>query len=640
MSVYNRPTREERALRQIVNDLVREGFAQRSVLIAVAKMLAVAFGSSDETSLLFRDPQFTPAAETWDLAIKEIINANPQLQAAQNHWPPHSRSDDYPIFPESLERIRRRLHDGCDILNGENAHAEYIQAIYRLLIEFWREPVEVLTREAEAYAIECIRVRPREKVYCAYAATAGIALILASSEKLPVTLEFEGPQVLAEICAWLSVAGHLDLTIIGSDPLKRLATGISEQNDVVEINDVAFVCPPSDQKAKDSDVDKNWARANLPESTQLCGANAILSTMRARRSICFTDGTLLFHTYKVDQIFKASLLRNSNLDAILGLHASVYERNNSNHGSMLIFGSAGQRTQENAGEEARVLMVDARKVSSLWNDPIHGGHDVPDPVRIGRIIHGREETDISYLVSVDEIGEQDFNLVVDRYVYPQILSNSRRNVSAHRNTLEQVADIHRPQPLPTASRGFAETSGFISSNQEDRGLYFEVSVLDIEDAGFVRNASKKVPASAELLPRLRKCRLEPGDIIMVVKGSVGKVGYIREIPQDEIWLASQSFVIIRLRRYTAISDPLVLFRFLSSKIGQMYIKRFTVGTAVAGLQMADVRRIEILFPPRGKEEAVAREVKELFAIQDEIETLRQGLDVKRQSFWPENDTFE
>ena len=89
--------------------------------------------------------------------------------------------------------------------------------------------------------------------------------------------------------------------------------------------------------------------------------------------------------------------------------------------------------------------------------------------------------------------------------------------------------------------------------------YFEVAVADLDDVGRVRHPTKQVSVSRDAVIQTRRALLKFGDIILVIKGSVGKVGFVCDLPGEleANWIASQSFVIVRLRPHAPIRD----FRF-------------------------------------------------------------------------------
>jgi restriction endonuclease S subunit len=133
--------------------------------------------------------------------------------------------------------------------------------------------------------------------------------------------------------------------------------------------------------------------------------------------------------------------------------------------------------------------------------------------------------------------------------------------------------------------------------------------------------------------------LEAGDILIVIKGSVGKVGYVREIPDGPAWLASQSFAILRLRRRGPIAHPTVLFRFLSSALGQRMVQGLKVGSAIPVLQMGDLRRLQVLVPSAKTQATIASQMGSIFDMQERIDQMRRELSVQRQTIWAELDSF-
>lgn len=102
-------------------------------------------------------------------------------------------------------------------------------------------------------------------------------------------------------------------------------------------------------------------------------------------------------------------------------------------------------------------------------------------------------------------------------------------------------------------------------------------------------------------------------------------------------LASESFTILRLRRRGPIIDPAILFRFLSSSMGQVTIQSLKVGAVISGLQMADLRRLPVLVPSAEAQGAIAAEMSSIFDMQEKIQRMRQDLIERQKTIWPEMD---
>jgi type I restriction enzyme M protein len=195
-------------------------------------------------------------------------------------------------------------------------------------------------------------------------------------------------------------------------------------------------------------------------------------------------------------------------------------------------------------------------------------------------------------------------------------------------SLDDVAEFYRPQALPKAT------------GSGPKGEFFEVGAADIDEVGLVRRPTKEVIVTPEAVQHARRARLERGDLLLVIKGSVGKVGFVRETPDEGVWLASQSFVILRLRRHGPLIDPRVLHRFLSSELGQTTLQRLRVGMAVPGLQMADIRRLQVMIPSVEDQKEIARDVEALFDLEDRIQAMREELGERQHSIWPDGNTGE
>jgi type I restriction enzyme M protein len=228
-------------------------------------------------------------------------------------------------------------------------------------------------------------------------------------------------------------------------------------------------------------------------------------------------------------------------------------------------------------------------------------------------------------VSLEEVAANDFNLSVERYVL-EPAARRVRDMASHAETalLEDIAELSRPQALPKPK-----------DNGGTKISFFEVGAADIDETGIVRQPSKELLLTPELIQHTRRARLEEGDLLLVVKGSVGKVGLVRGLPKGANWLASQSFVVLRLRQHGPLRDPRVLHRFLSSEIGQTTLQSLRVGTTVLGLQMADVRRLPIVVPKSAEQKGIAEQVEALFDLQDRILEMRDQLTKRQRTIWPD-----
>jgi type I restriction enzyme M protein len=450
-------------------------------------------------------------------------------------------------------------------------------------------------------------------VYCAYEFSASTALHIATTRRVSVTLDVEQDD-LASLCRCLGLAANLRLQVRQGDPIKAAQSELAASPLLPEISfDTAIVIPPFNARRQDS-TDETLGSLPALGSGEALGVS--LAVTRAKHlAICLLPNSFLFKVTKADQIFKDRAIRDFNLDAVVGLPRGIFGGTSLPAGMVVFNPSAGS-----SRKDGRVLMIDARGERDRQS-----GFGAKLPEGIGELLRTRQPTDISALVSLEEIAANDFNLSVERYVLePAALRMRDLAAKATTVSLDDVAEFYRPQALPKAV------------GQVSTGEFFEVGAADIDEVGIVRRPTKEIVVTPEAAQHARRARLERGDLLLVIKGSVGKVGFVRDTPEHGAWLASQSFVVLRLRRHGPLTDPRVLHRFLSSDLGQSTLQRLSVRVTVPGLQMADVRRIPVVIPSVEEQKAIAENVEALFDLQDRIEMMRTELAKRQHSIWPDH----
>ena len=460
---------------------------------------------------------------------------------------------------------------------------------------------------------EALGITAKSRVFCAYEWTAGIALQIAARRGADVTLDLE-ERTVASLCLCLGLAAKLRLHVREGDPLKLARSDLAAAPLLPDAGyDVAIVIPPFGGRRPDSDDEAAFG-TGLPPPPSIEAAGVSLALARGRRSVaCLLPSSFLFKATKADQSFKDRAIRDFGLTAVVALPRGTYS------GTLLATAMLLFKPKSASPGKQNILMVDARGERDRQAGPEGRG-----PAGIAELLRTREPTELSALVSLDEIAANDFNLSVERYVLePAALRMRELAAKATTVALDDVAELYRPQALPKAPDG------------SPRKGFFEVGAADTDEVGLVRQPTKEVLLTQDFAQHARRARLENGDILLVIKGSVGKVGFVRNVPDDATWLASQSFVSLRLRRHGPLNDPRVLHRFLSSDLGQTTLQSLRVGTTVPGLQMASVRRLSIVIPSAEEQKVIGDDVEALFDLQDRIDQMRDQLAARQRSMWPD-----
>ena len=173
-----------------------------------------------------------------------------------------------------------------------------------------------------------------------------------------------------------------------------------------------------------------------------------------------------------------------------------------------------------------------------------------------------------------EIRENDYVLNPARYqtqVLDRLLEDSRR---------VRLGNLCRIIfPVPTKD-----------SRDESTTSCFEVLMSDFGLDGTVAQGSKERLLDAASASKARKHELRPGDILLGVKGTIGRVAIVTE-EADENLLAGQSMVILRLEDRDRIPDPIYLLRYLSQPAVGKYLNAMAGGSAIRFVRAKDVANL-------------------------------------------------
>jgi len=231
--------------------------------------------------------------------------------------------------------------------------------------------------------------------------------------------------------------------------------------------------------------------------------------------------------------------------------------------------------------------------------------------------HGPRGLDESLAVVVpnEEILHNGASLQVDRYV----MASEQRDLQARLDTvrtthLEDVAEIFNP--VPNKDR---------NSDAAAAITVYEVGAADLPQAGYITAPEKTV--SIQLSSRrsgsAEDVFLRPGDVLLIVKGSVGKVGIVPDavpVSGSERWIAGQSSVVLRSRN--GRGDLRALGLWLRSADGQQLLAGIKSGATIPMMSIQTLRKFKV---PVLTEEWARRAIQVLEQeadIQRQIETLK------------------
>jgi len=197
--------------------------------------------------------------------------------------------------------------------------------------------------------------------------------------------------------------------------------------------------------------------------------------------------------------------------------------------------------------------------------------------RIVALYENKEELEnISRIVSPDEIYQNNYSFAIDRY----IISNKIEEIQQKLNSfelvnLEAIADIRRSQ--------------LFKDEGEGKEVY-EVSPSDFIKAGFLFECGK-IKQIGSQYKRLQTYKLEPYDVLLSTKGTIGKVAIVGEA--SETMIASQAVQVIRLKGNNKKQKAIVLYMFFKSILGQALLSTLVSGVAMPQIATIEIKKLKV-----------------------------------------------
>lgn len=190
-------------------------------------------------------------------------------------------------------------------------------------------------------------------------------------------------------------------------------------------------------------------------------------------------------------------------------------------------------------------------------------------------INKKEIKNISALISREEIVANNYSFAIDKYVVTEKTKEVQKELEKFELIrLEDIADIRKSQLF----------------KDEEKGLeIFEISPSDFSKAGFTLECGKikKIESQKN---RLDTYKLEPYDVLLSTKGTIGKVAIMGKI--DKTIIASQAIQVIRLKEDKE-EKAIILYMFLKSNIGQTILSSITSGTVMPQISTIEIKSLGI-----------------------------------------------
>lgn len=372
-------------------------------------------------------------------------------------------------------------------------------------------------------------------------------------------------------------------------------------------------------------IDMQWLERAVPgrfpertTSAAVLGVRQLLAVTRTRIVVAVPN-SLLFSS-GAENSLREDLLRHGLLRAVVALPGGLLTGTTIPL-SVLIIDLCGGL------EQVRFVNADTQRFKKTVSRSRTTLNDVE---AIARLVFSATEEPDTATVSARDLLKNGSQLQVNRYVVPEAIARAQAMLAEVQTArLEDVVEFLRSPPIA----GDAE----VDSSDEPRRVgsvpAHEVTVSDLPAFGFVTTPGRRVwidPKADFDTAALRK-----GDIILVVKGSVGRVGIVSgavESDDTHLWFASQSAIVLRVRDPSRM-DPRALFMQLRSPLGQQLLKGIVSGATVPLIQLKELRKLLVIAQDPATQQRATSALEEEANLECQITELREQQAFQTADLW-------
>lgn len=450
--------------------------------------------------------------------------------------------------------------------------------------------------------IELAGIKAAQRVYVPWDNSGQLAARVVRSGATAL-VETRSPTLPAQILGLANVSGW---DINDTDPVG--APAALEQGMLVRFE--TAVCIPPMGLRYSSEVFENDLFDRFVEKTPVGSVLQIrhLLAQTRGRIIVAMPNSILFAAGSERQL-RERLVEAGQLEAVIALPGGLCVGTNISLSIMVLNAHGGvdsvrfiNATTEAFTERATKKRIELKNVEALLAE-----------------VAGQDATEHAVSVSRQSIADNDYSLEVGRYVLDEAARQLEHVPQRYEmRKLSYFFEVIRPRQHATSASG-AEV--------------FEVQAQDIPAYGYLRSASKE--ALFDLgSAKASSYFIRPDDVLLTFKGTIGKAGIAREVPDSEEggWIAGQSLAILRSRR-PDLYPPKVLLTYLRSKMGQALLRHIAVGATIPSIQLSALKELEIPVPTAEEMSRMVQAFELEAQIEDQIQQFRTKQAAIAASLW-------
>lgn len=420
----------------------------------------------------------------------------------------------------------------------------------------------------------------------------------ARAAKKDATVYLESP-VHSAIPALISLLAEKPFEVHYADPItspSAIDGGKPRQFDL------AIASPPFNMRYSPDAVKKDLF-GRFPERTpsgpvltirHLLSQTSRLVVVAMPNNLLFSGGTEL--------ALRQDLVKGGYVKAVVAMPTGLLSMTNISFAILIL---------DPAGESKQIKFINAD--TPRFYEPVSKAKSrLVNIEALVKLILETEVSEDTAVVSVGDVLANDAQLQVSRYVLPETKKRLQAKL-ANAQVIKLGDLITTIRPMPT------------SSDEEDSIEAGEIGAADLPSFGYIKAPGRLVKVESQIASKSEHQFLRPYDIVLIIKGSVGKLGIVPvnvPSPGPGGWVAGQSAIVLRTDQKTDI-DPRVIASQLRSKLGQELLNNIVSGATIPMIQLKELIRLTVIAPDFETANRAIEALEREAELQQQIDLLRQ-----------------
>lgn len=358
-----------------------------------------------------------------------------------------------------------------------------------------------------------------------------------------------------------------------------------------------------------------------------------------KRFVLFIPHVITYTNANEGILFRKTLLEDNFLSAVLRLprffcadkdlliDVLVFDKENAENAATGIYGDTFSATSSDSNkaetkvENKKLLLCNLSSANCIDEKLSSRAHSVLDLKAVNEVSHAlsclgadslQKNSEHCKFVSISSIksnADKLCKLDPTAYVSPTEVLDSVAYIKKGTVELDKIATIYKALTCKApADTDFKEK-------------LCELNLNDVPESGIITSVPKEVEVELGLKQAKRNLLID-GDVVISVKGAVGKVGFYKE-GQKKV-MAGQCFAIIRSKDPDLYSQELI-FALLRNDDMQDYIKTKITGDKLKVLQLSELKAIPLPAATESMKAKACKITKELYDSQIKLIEIKESI---------------